>query len=159
MRKILFFIPFIISLIILIVTVVLAYNHIRTDRNISCLAVQSTTHGDLYMHGSFEFLFNNGRGSLKINGNTEFAGRVNIVSRQIFFIYTRFGSDFILKSQQIQLMNNGDTAIANKDFNHHFPVFFSQEEKQLALTIRQDRIENLVMYFADVPAFYCEPKK
>ncbi|EDP8577938.1 TPA: hypothetical protein PP061_003905 [Salmonella bongori] len=80
------------------------------------------------------------------------------MSRQIFFTYTHQGDDFVLLSQQVQMMNNGDTTIANSEFNSHFPAFFSQEEKQLAMAIRLDRSGNFVMYFANVPVFYCQPK-
>lgn len=136
-----------------------AYNNVNTDREISCIAIQSTTHGDFSAHGEFDFLFSDKKGRVRINGSTELSGRLNIVSRQIFFNYTRYGDDLMLESQQVQLMNNGDAAIANADFSHHFPAFFSQEKKQLAMTIRQDRSGNFVMSFADVPVFYCQPGK
>ncbi|ELV3390474.1 hypothetical protein SGI62_004395 [Enterobacter hormaechei] len=158
MSKLFFVILFSISLLILIIMVMAIQNGNKTDSDISCLAVQSTTHGDFSLHGEFDFLFSNKKGRVRINGITVLSGKVSIVSRQIFFSYTHYQSDFVLKSQQVQLMNNGDATIANGDFNHHFPAFFSQEEKQLSITIRQDRSGNFVMYFADVPVFYCEPK-
>lgn len=130
----------------------------KKDPHISCLAVQSTTHGDFLMQGKFDFLFQNGKGRVRINGITTVGKNEHIVSRQIFYTYTRHGADYVMKSQQIQLMNNGDTTIANSDFNSHFPVFFSQEEKQLAMAIHQDQSGNVVMYFADVPVFFCQPK-
>lgn len=136
-----------------------AYNNMKTDRNISCLAVQSTAHGNFLMQGKFDFLFQHGKGRIRINGSTTTSGKTNIVSRQIFFTYTRYDTDFVLNSQQVQMMNNGDATIANSDFNHHFPAFFSQEGKQLAMAIRQDRSGNYVMYFANVPVFFCQPKK
>ncbi|EPE1853276.1 hypothetical protein [Cronobacter dublinensis] len=136
-----------------------AYNNVNTARHISCLAVQSTKHGDFLMQGKYDFLFQYGKGRVRINGSTAVNVKKKIVSRQIFFTYTRYGDDFVLKSQQVQLMNNGDTTIANDDFNRHFPAFFSQEDKQLAMAIHQDRSGSFVMYFADVPVFYCQPKK
>lgn len=137
----------------------IAWRNMKTDPYISCLAVQSTAHGDFLMQGKFDFLFQNGKGRIRINGKTTDTAKDSIVSRQIFFTYTRHGSDYVLKSHQVQLINNGDTTIANGDFNRHYPAFFSQEEKQLAIAIHQDRSGNVVMYFADVPVFYCQPKK
>lgn len=136
-----------------------ASRKMKTDRDFSCIAFQSTAHGDFLMQGKFDFLFQHEKGRLSINGSTTNAGNTGIVSRQIFFTYTHYGTDFVLKSYQVQMMNNGDTTIANSDFNHHFPAFFSQEEKQLAMAIRQDRSGNYVMYFSEVPVFYCQPKK
>lgn len=149
---------FTISLLILIITAMAVQNGNKTNSDISCLAVQSTTHGGFSFHGEFDFLFSNKKGRVRVNGSTVLSGKVSIVSRQIFFTYTHYQSDFVLKSQQVQLMNNGDATIANSDFSHHFPAFFSQEEKKLSMTIRQDRSGNFVMFFADVPVFYCEPK-
>lgn len=160
MRKKLPAVLFIISAVIFISMVVFAaYHNVNTDRHISCLAVQSTKHGDFLMQGKYDFLFQDGKGRVRINGSTAVNAKEKIVSRQIFFTYTRHGDDFVLKSQQVQLMNNGDTTIANSDFNSHFPAFFSQEDKQLAMAIRQDQARSFVMYFADVPVFYCQPKK
>ncbi|EBX1067509.1 hypothetical protein DQ010_25960, partial [Salmonella enterica subsp. enterica serovar Oranienburg] len=51
------------------------------------------------------------------------------------------------------------TTIANSDFNSHFPAFFSQGEKQLAMAIRQDLSGNFVMYFADVRCFIASLKR
>ncbi|EOZ9391120.1 hypothetical protein ACQYE5_003085 [Enterobacter cancerogenus] len=158
MSKLFAIVLFTISLLILIITANSSQNRNKIDSDISCLAVQSTTHGDFSFHGEFDFLFINKKGRVRINGSTIFLGKASIVSRQIFFTYTHYQSDFVLKSQQVQLMNNGDATIANGDFSHHFPAFFSQEEKQLSIIIRQDRSGNFVMYFADVPVFYCEPK-
>ncbi|ELC6355184.1 hypothetical protein Q8V91_004495 [Enterobacter hormaechei] len=137
----------------------IAWRNMKTDPYISCLAVQSTAHGDFLMQGKFDFLFQNGKGRIRINGKTTDTAKDSIVSRQIFFTYTRHGSDYVLKSHQVQLINNGDTTIANGDFNRHFPAFFSQDEKQLAIAIHRDRSGNVVMYFADVPVFYCQLKK
>ncbi|MGS3490038.1 hypothetical protein ACB276_19725 [Enterobacter hormaechei subsp. xiangfangensis] len=159
MRKLFSVVLFIIALLILLITAVMTHNGMKADHGIACLAFQSTTHGDFSAHGEFDFLFNDKKGRVRINGSTELSGRINIVSRQIFFNYTRYGDDFILESQQVQLMNNGDAAIANADFSHHFPTFFSQEKKQLAMTIREDRSGSFVMSFADVPVFYCQPGK
>ncbi|WP_274242164.1 MULTISPECIES: hypothetical protein [unclassified Enterobacter] len=111
------------------------------------------------MQEKYDFLFQHGKGMVSINGLTTVNAKEKIVSRQIFFTYTRNGYDFVLKSQQVQLMNNGDTTIANGDFNRHFPAFFSKEDKQLAMAIHRDRSGSFVMYFADVPVFYCQPKK
>ncbi|WP_432224914.1 hypothetical protein [Enterobacter wuhouensis] len=159
MRKKYSVIVFSISLFILLITAVITYNGMKADREISCLAIQSTTHGNFFAQAEFDFLFSEKKGRVRINGSTELSGRVNIVSRQIFFNYTRYGADFMLESQQVQMMNNGDTAIANADFSHHFPAFFSQEKKQLDMTIRQDRSGNFVMSFANIPVFYCQPVK
>ena len=149
---------FFISMVIFIsMAVFAAYSRMNTDRHISCLATQSTKHGDFLMQGKFDFLFQNGKGRVRINGSTAVAAKKNVVSRQIFFTYTRLDDDFVLLSQQVQTMNNG--TIENSDFNNHFPAFFSQAEKRLAMAIRQDRSGNFVMYFADVPVFYCQPKK
>ncbi|MFH7907861.1 hypothetical protein ACKU08_000640 [Enterobacter cloacae] len=137
----------------------IAWRKTKTDPYISCLAVQSTAHGDNLMQGKFDFLFQNGKGRIRINGKMTVTAKDSIISRQIFFTYTRHDSDYVLKSYQVQMMNNGDSTIVNRDFNHHFPAFFSQEDKQLAMAIRQDRSGNHVMYFAEVPVFFCQPKK
>ncbi|AGR61923.1 hypothetical protein AHS86_23830 [Salmonella enterica subsp. enterica] len=149
---------FISTIIFLSMAVFAAYSKMSKDHHILCLANQSTIHGDFLMQGEFDFLFQKGRGRVRINGSTDVGEKENIVSRQIFFTYTHQGDDFVLLSQQVQMMNNGDTTIANSEFNSHFPAFFSQEEKQLAMAIRLDRSGNFVMYFANVPVFYCQPK-
>ncbi|ECF7068837.1 hypothetical protein ABDS71_004318 [Salmonella enterica] len=149
---------FISTIIFLSMAVFAAYSKMSKDHHILCLANQSTIHGDFLMQGEFDFLFQKGRGRVRINGSTDVGEKENIVSRQIFFTYTRQSDDFVLLSQQVQMMNNGDTTIANSEFNSHFPAFFSQEEKQLAMAIRLDRSGNFVMYFANVPVFYCQPK-
>lgn len=128
------------------------------DQVISCISNQSTIHGDFLMKGNFDFLFNEGEGRVRINGSTIVSGDEKIVSRQIYYTYIHQQNEYILKSKQIQMMNNGDSAIANSAFNHHFPAFFSKEGKELAVAIRQDKYNNFVIYFADVPAFYCQRK-
>lgn len=160
MRKNMSAVCFFISILILSsMAGFIAWRNTKADPYISCLAVQSTAHGDFLFQGIFDFLFQNGKGRLRINGKTTVAAKEGIVSRQIFFTYTRHGSDYVLKSHQVQLINNGDTTIANSNFNRHFPAFFSQEEKLLAIAIHRDRSRNVVVYFADVPVFYCQPKK
>lgn len=124
--------------------------------SLSCISDQTLIHDNFTLAARYIFLFDKGKGSVRINGKTTLGDKTDTVSRQVFFSYSGVGDEYLLLSNQIEIFA-ADQSI-NTGIQKHLPSFFLEKDRQFAVTIHRDSFRNLIILFGDIPVFYCVAK-
>lgn len=118
-----------------------------------CTSHTTLVHGTLRVDARYDFAMSRGKGVIRINGNAIVDNKKLPISRQVQFIYSHIGDTYTLENTQSEIMSNDKGNLVN--IQEHFPSFFSVAGRRLTIVMQLDRYKNYIMYFGNVPVFYC----
>lgn len=146
------------SLITLLIAAVSAvvyfYQADEVNNKIVCQSRHTLLHDGFRLDSNFGFILANDKGEITVHAIAAENGVQSQIGRVINFTYMKNNNVYILKNQYVEYLSSDNSKSSNVDF--HFPAFFYEAGKELALKIEYDKYHNPVIYLHNMPMFYCK---
>lgn len=139
---------------ILILSLLFSVPALSAQRVIDCNIVHKLHHDGDTISATYKLHMADNIGSMIIYGIFARGEKKSIISRQVIFKYTSADDiGYQLTSEKI-ISLSGET-VKPELINKHYPLFFSQGDMQLFLTVRDFSKYSLAMTFASDIMFVC----
>jgi len=127
---------------------------LSVQRVIDCQIVHKLHHDGDVISATYKLHMADNTGTMIIYGIFDEAGKKSIISRQVIFNYKSVDdTGYQLISTKI-ISLSGET-VKPESMSKHYPLFFSQGNMQLFLTVREFSKYSLAMTFASDILFVC----
>lgn len=130
------------------------FNIDDSNNKVVCQSRHTLLHDGFRLDSNFGFTLANDKGELTVHAIAAENGVQSQVGRVINFTYVKNNDVYILKNQYVEYLSTDNSKGSNVDF--HFPAFFYEAGKELALKIEYDKYHNPVIYLHNMPMFYCK---
>lgn len=123
----------------------------------NCRAKHTLIHNSTHITAFYQFTFNDSKGAIMINGKFKDNEKEYIISRNIYFNYSKIGKDnFLLTNKKIAKIPAENVPIVA--MQQHYPLFFTMEQKTLLINLTPGPSGSYFITFVRTPLFLCIPQ-
>ncbi|HAT1578231.1 TPA: hypothetical protein I8Y25_004680 [Raoultella ornithinolytica] len=141
-------------LIVVLLIIFYYFKPLPSNKGIACQSRHTLIHDDFRLDSNIGFTLGNYKGELTIYGIAAENGRRSQISRVINFTYVNYGNIYFLKNQHVENMSTDSSKDSSVDT--YFPAFFYEPGKEMTIKIEYDKYRNPLIYFHNMPTFYCK---